>query len=144
MTATVTEMTLTSICANLKIDSKNVIKTDLNRDNLILSVSRDYNPIEALDALLSSKKYRNLNSIIIYVMRQKTADDLALFLQNKGYDAASYHASKTKDIKSNVQSQFMEGKLKILVATIAFGMGLNKEDVRAVVHLNIAICSRNW
>jgi hypothetical protein len=137
MTATVTEMTLASICANLKIDHSNVIKTDLNRNNLILSVSRDYNPIEALDILLSSKTYRDLNSIIIYVMRQKTADELALFLRNKGYDAASYHASKFKDAKAKVQSQFMEGKLRILVATIAFGMGLNKVDVRAVIHLNI-------
>jgi ATP-dependent DNA helicase Q4 len=137
MTATVTELTLSSICNNLQIDTENVVRAELKRENLILSVSRDHNPVESLFALLSSETYKNLKSIIIYVMKQKTADELSLLLQNKGYEAASYHASKPKHVRASVQDQFMQGKLRIIVATIAFGMGLNKEDVRAVIHLNI-------
>ena len=74
---------------------------------------------------------------IVYVMLQKDADAVASWLAGSGIDAAAYHAGLSATERSRVQRRFMAGKVRVVVATVAFGMGLDKENVRAVVHFQM-------
>jgi ATP-dependent DNA helicase Q4 len=136
LTATATRTCAESVCASLGIDPDDgVIRCCVTRSNLQLSVSEDAERELTLVALLRSARYVGLKSIIVYVARQKQADQVAVMLQSQLLDAASYHAGKPPAERAEVQARFMSGKLRIVVATIAFGMGLDKRDVRAVIHL---------
>ncbi len=122
----------------LRIDpTAGVVRTPLARDNLTLRVSRDGEREATLVALLRSPRYAALDSIIVYVARQKQADAIATLLRSQLLDAAAYHAGKPAPERAEVQTRFMTGQLRIIVATISFGMGLDKRDVRAVIHLNM-------
>jgi len=109
--------------------------------------------------LLGKKPFQDLDSIIIYCTRQQTTDTLAQMLRTcmqswdrngtsgesekgKGrakirHVAESYHAGMAAAQRRSVQNKFMSGSLRIVVATVAFGMGLNKADVRAIIHYNL-------
>ena len=93
--------------------------------------------MRSLANLLSSPSYSSLSSIIVYCLRQSEADDLAEFLRSRGHDASSYHAGKSRDHRTEIQARFMDNKTRILVATTAFGMGVNKSDIRAVIHYSM-------
>lgn len=144
LTGTATRVARKTISDMLEIPSDGVIASGVVRDNLKLMVSRDRNRESGLISLLRSPTYRNLNSIIIYVMRQKEADILVANLRAHTFDAGSYHAGKTSDERERIQNKFMKGKLKILVATVAFGMGVNKADVRAVIHYSLPKSLENY
>ncbi len=152
MTATATHTTELSIRNSLGID--HVIRVKPDRTNLQYTVfvdrkfngSGDWQSLQAnspdreralYELLQTEPLQKKCRSIIIYVMLQAQADGLALFLKNKGFSVASYHAGKTPDQRAKIQQQFMTDKLRIVVATIAFGMGLDKSDVRAVIHFNV-------
>ena len=64
-------------------------------------------------------------------------DELERFLQSHLFNARGYHAGKESTVRKDVQRKFMAGKLRIVVATVAFGMGIDKSDIRAVVHYNL-------
>ncbi|ORX93962.1 P-loop containing nucleoside triphosphate hydrolase protein [Basidiobolus meristosporus CBS 931.73] len=145
MTGTATHSTKSSICEMLEIHpTTGVISGPLIRANLKLSVSVETNRETALINLLNSEPFRGLNSIIIYVMRQNQADLLASQLRVRNFQADSYHAGKSASQRKTAQTNFMTGKLRILVATIAFGLGLNKLDVRSVIHFNLPKSMENY
>ncbi|SPQ97187.1 unnamed protein product (mitochondrion) [Plasmodiophora brassicae] len=139
LTATATQRTIVSITENLSLrcDDGYFIEQPVSRDNLILSVSRDYDRFGALHRMLLSERFSALNSVIIYVHLQRTADELVLRLRAQGLVSASYHAGKPAKERRAVLDQFMSGRLRIVCATIAFGMGLDKSDVRSVIHFNL-------
>ena len=106
--------------------------------------------------MLRSQPYNNCESIIIYCTRQQTTERIAQLLRTSLqlmdnthvrlsnsdhkrilWDIDCYHAGLSTAHRKHVQSDFMSGKLRIIVATIAFGMGLNKPDVRAIIHYNM-------
>lgn len=138
LTATATVQTRESICNQLGIAADNVICPHIPRSNLKLTVSQDHSPREALVPLLRSQNFEYLDSIIIYVSTKAAADQIANNLKVQGFErVASYHAGKRMDDRRSIQEQFMANELRIVVATVAFGMGLDKQDVRAVIHVNI-------
>ena len=136
LTATATQQTIHSVCDSLRIPEGGVFIFDVNRSNLHLSVSRDHDRMGALMRMLQSDKFKDLESIIIYVHFTRTADELAIRLNGQGFSAQSYHSGKEWKQRRRIQEEFMHGKLRIVVATIAFGMGLDKQDVRSVIHFN--------
>ncbi|KRX04249.1 P-loop containing nucleoside triphosphate hydrolase [Pseudocohnilembus persalinus] len=145
LTATATTQTQQSIKQKLNI--KHIIKgKTVNRPNLIISASKesDLEKFQALLELLNSKKFKNLNSIIIYCMYISQTEKLAQFLITNGYSCKTFHSMVEDKQKRMVQEQFMSGKVRIVIATIAFGMGIDKNNIRAVIHMNMPKTLENY
>ncbi|MEO6434379.1 MAG: C-terminal helicase domain-containing protein, partial [Tepidisphaeraceae bacterium] len=81
---------------------------------------------------------------IVYVTLQRTAENVAAFLDDKGIDAAAYHAGMDAEDRHRVQDEFMASDSKVVVATIAFGMGIDKSNIRAVYHFNLPKSLENY
>lgn len=85
-----------------------------------------------------------MNSIIIYCMRRDQCDSLASYLRARNFQADSYHAGRTPDERHIIQSNFFTGRIKVLVATVAYGMGINKPDIRGIVHHSLPKSLENY
>ncbi|KAL3690660.1 hypothetical protein R1sor_004311 [Riccia sorocarpa] len=137
MTATATKKAQLSIMEALRIPPSGLIQAPSVRDNLVLTVSREQNRLKALLKMLNESPYSDAKSIIIYCTFQVEADNVSDFLQRSGVQAKSYHAKKSSQERSRILDQFFSNKLRVVVATVAFGMGVDKSDVRAVIHYNM-------
>jgi ATP-dependent DNA helicase RecQ len=136
LTATATPEVAASICEGFNIPQNASINTGFYRPNLNLSlmpVAGDKR--EAF--LLNRLQKRAPGSTIVYVTLQKTAEHLAQFLEENGISARAYHAGMESDARHEVQDWWMQGNDRVVVATIAFGMGIDKSDVRYVYHFNL-------
>lgn len=87
--------------------------------------------------LLKSKNFANAKSVIVYAFYRMDVDELSRYLQGQMIKADGYHAGKEPGVREKIQKDFMTGKLKVVVATVAFGMGINKADVGGVVHYSL-------
>ncbi|KAI8838092.1 hypothetical protein BC829DRAFT_436345 [Chytridium lagenaria] len=136
LTGTATLQSRGAILEGLGVDEGDVVTCDPTRGNLKLRVEvvETGNKDELVLELLKSPEYVNLNSIIIYTMFQSQADNLSQFLRVRNFDAESYHGGRSGVDRKTIQNRFMGGRLRIVVATVAFGLGVNKRDVRSVVH----------
>lgn len=162
LTATATVQTRVSIVEHLGIpDGLNGIISDIPLpDNLKLTVSRDASRDAALLHLLQSDRFSDLHSIIVYCTRRDECERISAFLRTcfqdaqreseakegqgaakkrkrVNYTAEPYHAGMPSSRRRTIQNAFMSGELRIVVATIAFGMGINKSDIRAIIHYNM-------
>ncbi|XP_070166278.1 ATP-dependent DNA helicase Q4 [Polyergus mexicanus] len=153
LTATVTKTTAKSIVKHLDLhDSMAGVISDVPLPrNLVLTVSKDENKDHALIALLKSDRFRELDCVIVYCIRREECERIAALLRVSLQDtrnpgkpkakismiAEAYHAGMTAHKRKIVQKEFMNGKIKIVVATVAFGMGINKLDIRAIIHYNM-------
>ncbi|CAL7933550.1 unnamed protein product [Xylocopa violacea] len=153
LTATATKSTAESIISHLGIhDGMAGVISDIPMPkNLLLTASKDENRDNALTKLLLSDRFQECNSIIIYCTRReecvRIAGLLRVILQSANNPektsktlspiAEAYHAGLSAHRRKIVQKAFMSGQTRIVVATVAFGMGLNKPDIRAVIHYNM-------
>ncbi|KXS19313.1 hypothetical protein M427DRAFT_67396 [Gonapodya prolifera JEL478] len=112
--------------------------------NLVLTASRESEREPALVSLLRSPHMKNLEGIIVYCMRKDQCDSVAAYLRVRGFTADSYHAGRTLDERMVIQNDFLRGKLRVVVATVAFGLGINKADVRAVIHYSLPKSLENY
>ncbi len=143
LTATATTQVRDDMCAKFNILKENIFVTGFYRDNLFLQVT----PAE-----MSDKKNRLLQIIretpkaptIVYVTLQKTAEDVAEFLGINKIDAHPYHAGMENEKREEIQNQFMDGALCCIVATIAFGMGIDKKDIRRIIHYDLPKSIENY
>jgi ATP-dependent DNA helicase RecQ len=143
LTATATEQVRDDMGAKFNILKDNVFVTGFYRDNLFLQVT----PTET-----SEKKNRLLQRIcetpqeptIVYVTLQKTAEDVAQFLCVNKINAHPYHAGMENEKREQIQNKFMAGTLACIVATIAFGMGIDKEDIRRIIHYDLPKSIENY
>ena len=143
LTATATTQVRDDMCAKFNILEDNVFVTGFYRANLFLQISPTEN---------SKKKERLLNRIqktpqdptIVYVTLQKTAEDVAEFLGANGINVHPYHAGMDNEMREEIQNKFMEGRLACVVATIAFGMGIDKKDIRRVIHYDLPKSIENY
>ncbi len=119
-----------------KIFNKNVkvFIASLDRPNLSLSISQKTNWKAQLIEYLNPRKTQ---SGIIYCLSKKKTEEVTSFLIDKGFNASTYHAGLDGQVRKNVQNKFMTDQAHIVVATIAFGMGIDKPDIRFVIHLNL-------
>ena len=135
LTATATPKVETEIRRQFRIAKKDVVKLSFHRTNLDLRItpcSRDNRKSILLEKVSNCAK-----PAIIYVTRQETAEEIATFLTKQKLNARTYHAGLRSDLRREIQEEFMCGEIEIVVATIAFGMGVDKSDIRAVFHYNL-------
>ena len=135
LTATATEQTLTDIVDQLKLHGTNVdtVRVSLNRPNLRYEIIRKPTRMEAFDALANQIRALAGHSAIVYCATRDATEEVADYLRQRGINADYYHAGLEKQ-RAQKQSNFMEGNTQVMVATIAFGMGIDKDDIRLVVH----------
>lgn len=134
LTATATRRVRTDIIEQLQLKEKKVFLASFNRPNLSYSVYPKNDSFMQLMSLL--QKYRN-QPVIIYCFSRKNTEMLAKKLSDEGFFALPYHAGIGADIRKNTQEKFIRDQVPIIVATIAFGMGIDKPDVRLVVHYHL-------
>ncbi|KAG9750782.1 ATP-dependent DNA helicase, partial [Aureobasidium melanogenum] len=136
LTATATPKVAEDVRAAFDILERNEFRTSPYRPNLRLeAVATDSQ--EAKLPLLFKWLREHPDSTIVYVTLQQQAEDLCKVLRQKSFNAAFYHAGMKVEEKTAVQDSFMADKIRIVVATIAFGMGIDKSDIRGVVHLDL-------
>lgn len=136
LTATATRNVIMDVKHNLGIDQCEEFTQSFNRPNLYYAVLRkEKGNVEAIAELINTK-YPGRTGIV-YTLSRKSAENIAAKLQEHGIAAHHYHASIKSDEKATVQKDWQKGKIKVVVATIAFGMGIDKPDVRFVIHQSI-------
>ena len=134
LTATATPQVQQDICNSLNFRQENVFIASFNRENLFLQVVKKEQP--RLQLLEFLKKFDN-QSGIIYCATRNTVEDLAETLKANGLNAMPYHAGLGDLERHSAQEAFIRDDVQIIVATIAFGMGINKSNVRFVVHYDL-------
>ncbi|CAO2042764.1 unnamed protein product [Urochloa humidicola] len=137
MTATATIQTLEEIVNALEIPSDNLIKTSQIRDNLKLSINTSDNRLKDLMLLLKSSPFVEMRSIIVYCKFQSETDYVSKYLCDNNISSKSYHSGLPMKNRSRVQELFCSNKIRVVVATVAFGMGLDKSDVEGVIHYSL-------
>lgn len=143
LTATATSKVIKDMAEKFTITPQNITLTGSYRPNLNLSV-QGVTSENKLNVLLPWLKQRVQLSGIIYVTLQKSAEDLANLLKQQGINATPYHAGLPNERRVAIQQDFMAGQLPVIVATIAFGMGIDKSDIRFVVHYDLPKSIENY
>ena len=133
-TATADKATREDIVTQLSDKNFKTIVKGFDRPNLSLNVVEKSDIKNALASILMSKKGQ---SGIIYCLSRNEVDTTALFLKEKGFNAIAYHAGKSAQDRKQAQNRFMTERATIMVATIAFGMGVDKPDIRFVIHASL-------
>ena len=134
LTATATSRVRQDIRTTLKFSSTNEFIASFNRENLYIEVLRKQDPYLQTIAML--ERYKD-QSGIVYCFSRKQVDELAVYLASKGYSVRPYHAGLEDSERRRNQEAFIRDDAQIIVATIAFGMGINKPDVRFVIHFDL-------
>ncbi|MBO3277515.1 RecQ family ATP-dependent DNA helicase [Pseudomonas schmalbachii] len=143
LTATATPAVIADMQAKFAIATEDVITTGFYRPNLNLLVE----PVQGgakLRRLVDWLGARAGQPSIVYVTQQKTAEEVAGQLAQRGIPACAYHAGMAHEQRESIQRQFMDGRLNCIVATIAFGMGIDKSDIRNVVHFDLPKSVENY
>ena len=133
-TATATEQVRTDIAEQLGLASPQVIVGDFDRPNLVFRVEKRGDEFAQLRGVID--RHRG-DSGIVYCISRKKVDDITEQLQGIGLRAAAYHAGMTDEARRHNQDAFIREDVDIIVATVAFGMGIDKSNVRYVVHLGM-------
>ncbi|KAK7951922.1 DEAD/DEAH box helicase domain-containing protein [Apiospora aurea] len=133
LTATATKNVMVDIKHNLGIDEGEEFSQSFNRPNLFYEVRRKEKDTITEIADLINNTYQGQTGIV-YTLSRKNAETTAQKLRDHGIAAHHYHASIPAEAKSKVQLEWQRGRIKVVVATIAFGMGIDKPDVRFVIH----------
>lgn len=143
LTATATKEVLQDICQQFEIKPDCAVSTGFYRSNLTLR-TQAVGPAERDKTLLNLIKAAESGAAIVYVTLQKTAEHVAQYLHSHGLDARHYHAGMKDDERASVQDWFIRSDSAIVVATIAFGMGIDKSNIRAVYHYNLPKTLENY
>jgi bloom syndrome protein len=135
LTATATQNVIVDIKHNLGMDRCQVFSQSFNRPNLFYEVRKKEkkNPIDCIATLINTR-YPDQSGIIYTISRKQSEQVAQQLLQDYGIEAHHYHASVESTEKVRIQKEWQQGKIKVVVATIAFGMGIDKPNVRFVIH----------
>ncbi|WOL14351.1 ATP-dependent DNA helicase Q-like 5 [Canna indica] len=133
MTATATTKTFHDIMCSLEIQQRNLIRVCHVRDNLQLFVTWSENRQDLL-LLMKASPLVDMHSIIVYCKFQTETDLVSKYLCDNNISAKAYHSGIPAKNRSRIQELFCSNKIRVVVATVAFGMGLDKSDVQAVIH----------
>ncbi len=143
LTATATPPVIADMQRKFAIAAPDVVTTGFYRPNLNLLVEpvSGFNKQRRLVEWLTDRAGQ---PTIVYVTQQKTAEQIAEHLAQRGFPASAYHAGMAHELRESIQRRFMAGELNCIVATIAFGMGIDKADIRNVVHYDLPKSVENY
>lgn len=144
LTATATPKVQDDIVKNLTLRNPNIFVDSFNRPNLYYEIVPKIGKDQTLKSIVKFINTMKGKSGIIYTLNRKTTEELASTLQANGISAVAYHAGLEAQVRSDRQDQFLLEKVDVIVATIAFGMGIDKPDVRFVIHYNIPKSLENY
>ncbi|MCH4822959.1 RecQ family ATP-dependent DNA helicase [Gramella lutea] len=130
-TATATKEVVKDICDQLTLENPVIYQKSFARSNL------QYEVIKTEDKYFRLTQILNKDSAIIYVRSRNATQEIAQFLNKQGITAAAYHGGLKKEDKSEKFEQWLTNKVSVMVATTAFGMGIDKPDVRTVIHIDL-------
>jgi len=134
LTATATTQVREDIVAQLGLNKPDIFISSFNRPNLTYTIQPKTEPLSTLLNLLDKHPG---GSTIIYRFSRKATEETAIELTDRGFSALPYHAGLDRDLRRETQEKFIRDQVQIVVATIAFGMGIDKPDVRLVVHYDL-------
>ena len=144
LTATADRITRQDIKTQLKLRNAQEFISSFDRPNLSLSVKRNFQSKDKTTFILNFIKARPFDAGIIYCLSRKTTEKVATTLRDKGINAMPYHAGLTNQERSQTQERFKNDELQVVCATIAFGMGIDKSNVRWVIHYNMPKSIENF
>ena len=144
LTATATPKVQDDIVKNLNLQTPNIFIDSFNRANLYYEIVPKAGKEQTLKSIVKFINTMKGKSGIIYTLNRKTTEELANTLQANGISAVAYHAGLEAPLRSQRQDMFLMEKVDVIVATIAFGMGIDKPDVRFVIHYNIPKSLENY
>ena len=134
LTATADEPTRAEILEHMRIEGSDAFIAGFDRPNIRYAIMEKDNPRAQVKRFLRDHQDE---SGIIYCLSKRKTEETAEWLRSEGYDALSYHAGMEREQREKNQTRFQHGEAIIMVATIAFGMGIDKPDVRFVVHIDL-------
>lgn len=143
LTATATPSVVREIAEQFHIAPGDIHRTPFHRPNLFLRVT-PMSPAERATSLLAKLEEERRFPAVVYATLQETTESLATRLARAGLRARAYHAGLSDEVRAGAQESFMRGETDIIVATIAFGMGIDKADIRAVYHYNLPKTLENY
>nr|WP_320119416.1 ATP-dependent DNA helicase RecQ [uncultured Marinifilum sp.] len=143
LTATATPKVIEDMSTKFSIPKEQVSITGFYRSNLNLEVI-PVTQSKKNDQLISLLSKRKNECGIVYVTQQKTAEVVSKILSSKGISSKAYHAGLKSEDREEIQNQFMDNKVNCVVATIAFGMGIDKSNIRYVIHYDLPKSTENY
>jgi ATP-dependent DNA helicase RecQ len=144
LTATATPKVQSDIVKTLGMKEPEIYISSFLRDNLYYEIRPKPSKQEAIKDIIKFIKKEGNKSGIIYCLSRNSTEELAEVLQVNGINAAAYHAGLDAHVRSERQDQFLMEEVDVIVATIAFGMGIDKPDVRFVVHFDVPKSLENY
>lgn len=144
LTATATPKVQIDIIKNLDLKKPEIFKSSFNRPNLYYEIQPKINVKQTNESIIRFIQQHKNKSGIIYTLNRKTTTNLANMLVANDIKAVAYHAGLDSKLRAKRQDQFLNEEVQVIVATIAFGMGIDKPDVRFVIHYNIPKSIENY
>jgi ATP-dependent DNA helicase RecQ len=144
LTATATPKVQSDIVKNLGLRDPEIFISSFNRDNLYYEIQPKVKKDQTIKNITRFIVQNKGKSGIIYTLNRKTTEELADMLMANGIKAVAYHAGLDSKLRATRQDQFLNEDVQVIVATIAFGMGIDKPDIRFVIHYNIPKSIENY
>ncbi|HHH19399.1 MAG TPA: RecQ family ATP-dependent DNA helicase, partial [Campylobacterales bacterium] len=141
-TATATSVVREDICHNLQLQSPKIVTGSLFRDNL--TITAKHRQSDGRKQLSSFIREQGDVAGIVYAFSRKQTESIATYLKKSGYNAEAFHAGLPNEVKKRVYHDFVSDEVSIVVATIAFGMGIDKSNIRYVVHMSLPKTLENY